>query len=435
LASIPENPPTIDEIYDISLISTNQTLINRVNKMSIDYSNQVLFLAGQSVGNMGGKNNSDMKPFFVSINVNLDKGIVLGTYPISFPDPQIPWNTSFADNATYNIFDFYKTANDFHFTGFSNVISNSVKKSVRNLNGDEYDSWYFTMKADDILVPKNSGPKIYSDYLYGAKNLFTLTDKILDVDLSNNVTMLGQVTNFVFPDIGNSTFKSKLTGGSDILLFKINSSGNVVWDRIIGGDQNETSIKGVKSSNGNYILATSTLSSISGFKKSQNFGKNDAWILGISNDGNILFEKDFGGFDQERPVDLYTSKDNNIYCAINSDSNKSGNRSSDFSGSNLTWLIKLSPIGELIWEKSFEGSPIKILESPNYDGKSILVSKNSIGNIVFQVIDSSGKSILTKEVVISNFKGFCDFKVTDGFLFMTYYNDFEIRLIKFKYQN
>jgi hypothetical protein len=82
-------------------------------------------------------------------------------------------------------------------------------------------------------------------------------------------------------------------GGFDILVIKIDGNGNVQWNKMFGGaaEDGETSFA-YETGNNNYII-TATPYGVGGDMPSSR--EYDAWILTLSADGNIVDKKTFGG--------------------------------------------------------------------------------------------------------------------------------------------
>ena len=74
--------------------------------------------------------------------------------------------------------------------------------------------------------------------------------------------------------------------GYDVLIMKLNSTGEVLWQRSIGGDGWQFADEVVIHPNGGYLLAGSNIDMING---------NDALLFYLDSDGNVLNEFYFGG--------------------------------------------------------------------------------------------------------------------------------------------
>ncbi|MGQ9620457.1 MAG: hypothetical protein ACUVTX_05665, partial [Bacteroidales bacterium] len=86
----------------------------------------------------------------------------------------------------------------------------------------------------------------------------------------------------VAPDDGYiiaGTTKSFGSGWRDILLFKIDNSGNIVWQKTFGGEYYDSAWSIIPANDGGYVVA--------GFNDFQEILDFDLWILKINEDGNI----------------------------------------------------------------------------------------------------------------------------------------------------
>jgi hypothetical protein len=85
-------------------------------------------------------------------------------------------------------------------------------------------------------------------------------------------------------------------GGYDIWVCRLDSEGSLVWERSYGGEETETVSKEnslLQTSDGGYIFFGHTKSDNGDI--SINHGENDAWLVKINSIGDIEFEKTYGG--------------------------------------------------------------------------------------------------------------------------------------------
>ena len=78
----------------------------------------------------------------------------------------------------------------------------------------------------------------------------------------------------------------KKTGGIDIWLLKLNASGDIIWQKAYGGDDDEEVYSIVATPDGGYIIGGNT--------KSFGAGAWDILLFKIDNSGNIIWQKTFG---------------------------------------------------------------------------------------------------------------------------------------------
>ena len=87
-----------------------------------------------------------------------------------------------------------------------------------------------------------------------------------------------------------------LKGGGDIWIVKFNASnGAIIWEQSYGGTEFDTSRGITKLENDYYAIAGSARSS--DIDLTTNYGANDAWLILIDESGNLEFEKNVGGSD------------------------------------------------------------------------------------------------------------------------------------------
>ena len=141
-------------------------------------------------------------------------------------------------------------------------------------------------------------------------------------------------------------------GGYDLWIVKINSGGNLQWQKSFGGSGLE-SIQSIKqTSDGGFILAATSISNdgdVSG-----NHGNFDFWIVKLDLNGNLQWQKSLGGTGNDQATCIETTSDGGYIVAGFSTSNNgdvSGNH-----GSQDFWIVKLSSSGNVQWQKSLGGS-------------------------------------------------------------------------------
>lgn len=82
-------------------------------------------------------------------------------------------------------------------------------------------------------------------------------------------------------------------GAADIWIIKINPQGELLWEKTIGGSSFDAGRSISKTQNGNFIIAGNSRSSDGSL--TVNKGQNDAWILKMDSEANILWQKSVGG--------------------------------------------------------------------------------------------------------------------------------------------
>ena len=154
-------------------------------------------------------------------------------------------------------------------------------------------------------------------------------------------------------------------GGEDVWAIKTDASGRLIWEQSFGSSGNERAFGVDLASDGGFYLAGH--SSASGGDVSENKGHNDFWIVKLDQNGSLVWEKSFGGSSNERALDIASTKNGNLIIAGHTNSTD-GDVSSPSKGNQDIWVIKLNDNGILLWEKVFGGSsldqPESIIELP-----------------------------------------------------------------------
>jgi len=143
-------------------------------------------------------------------------------------------------------------------------------------------------------------------------------------------------------------------GSYDFWVVKIASTGAIVWEKSYGGNEIDEARSIVKSGDGNYMIAGDTRSN--DVDVSNNKGAADLWLIKISPLGELLWEKTFGGTSFDVARDISATQDGGFLMAGSSRSNDED--VAENKGQNDAWALKVNSSGTLEWEASVGGSNI-----------------------------------------------------------------------------
>jgi hypothetical protein len=150
-------------------------------------------------------------------------------------------------------------------------------------------------------------------------------------------------------------------GGSDIWVVKLNSSGIIQWQKCFGGTNDESfnfdsnnirkilSIK--KTTDGGFVVSGVT-NSING-DITLNNGQNDLWVIKISSLGVLQWQKCFGGTGDDVATDILQTNDGGYVFTGFTNSN-SGDVSGNHGGTDI-WVVRVNSTGVIQWQKCFGG--------------------------------------------------------------------------------
>ena len=138
----------------------------------------------------------------------------------------------------------------------------------------------------------------------------------------------------------------------DAWVVKLSSSGSIEWKKSLGGSASDAATSIRQTSDGGYIIAGNTMSNngdVTG-----NHGMHDAWIVKLSADGNIVWQKTLGGPRNDMAYSVEQTFDGGYIVAGSSDS--AGGDVAFNHGQEDFWVVKLSSAGSIQWEHSYGGS-------------------------------------------------------------------------------
>ena len=203
----------------------------------------------------------------------------------------------------------------------------------------------------------------------------TEVETLLSISLtgSGNILVMGTSESIDGDVIGNH-------GNSDVLILELNTFGEILWQRCYGGSGYEGSSSGMpygssifQTSDGGFLFSTTTESNdgdvvglhaqypmLGQDNEPVYFG--DIWVVKINSVGDVVWQKCLGSNSIEGSHELIPTADGGIlvsgWTLLVSDGIQLGN-DGDVSGAHGDfdlWLVKLSPAGEILWQRSMGGS-------------------------------------------------------------------------------
>src|ERR1043165_2225707 len=141
-------------------------------------------------------------------------------------------------------------------------------------------------------------------------------------------------------------------GNADYWIVKCDSAGNIQWQRSYGGSSPDWARNINTTADGGYIVAGYSRSNNGDVIG--NHGDFDYWILKLNASGDILWQKSLGGSAFDNAYDAIETSDGNFVVAgftESTDGDASGNH-----GQQDFLIVKLNQYGNKIWTKVLGGS-------------------------------------------------------------------------------
>ena len=132
----------------------------------------------------------------------------------------------------------------------------------------------------------------------------------------------------------------KNIGEADFYIMKLDEKGNTLWNKIFFESNWDCAYSIIQTKDEGYI--------ISGYTWSKGVGKADAWVIKLNNKGDMVWNKTFGGYDNDIARSIIQTEDGD-YVIV-------GETQSKGAGEWDAWIIKIDEQGNIEWDKTIGGS-------------------------------------------------------------------------------
>lgn len=157
---------------------------------------------------------------------------------------------------------------------------------------------------------------------FGGNNLDYARDVIVTTD--GNFLIVGATSSYG-------------AGKFDVLVLKVDQRGQVVWYKTFGGSDDDSANCVVKAKDG-YLIA--------GWPRSTDTGKSDVYVVKIDENGNSLWQKTYGGLQDDIASCILVVEDGFIIA---------GSTMSIQEKARQAYLIRIDTMGKILWQKDYGG--------------------------------------------------------------------------------
>lgn len=217
-----------------------------------------------------------------------------------------------------------------------------LASSSSNLSGDKtvpsFGGWDYWLICID-----NAGNILWQTAYGGSGDDYARS--ILRVN-DNQYALVGHSTSGIS---GNKT--SDNYGEYDAWIVMVDSSGNALWDQSYGSTADDYGLELDLMFDGSFILSAESESD-AGFSKSEDgYGNFDLWLLKLDTAGNIIWDKTIGSDNDEWGIMTEVLNDSSIYIVSNTNSAPNIWKH-ETSTSDDIWILEVDADGQLKWEES-----------------------------------------------------------------------------------
>jgi hypothetical protein len=142
---------------------------------------------------------------------------------------------------------------------------------------------------------------------------------------------------------------------SYILCLDAVFSQEIEWQKTLGGSDWDELSSVQQTADGGYICGGYSGSNISGNKTENSFGFQDYWIIKLDSIGNIQWQKTIGGNSSDYLTSVQQIADGGYILGGYSNSNISGDKTENSNGGWDYWIVKTDPLGNIQWQNTIGG--------------------------------------------------------------------------------
>lgn len=217
-------------------------------------------------------------------------------------------------------------------------------------------------------------------------NVVSGSHKNSKTSTNNNSTKTNKHTSTSNPVTRNSYPKdTENYGEGDYWIIKLDKEGNIEWQKNYGG-KGDDHIRTLELSETGYFVGGESRSENSGNKTAKSEEGTDVWIIGLDKNGNEQFQKS------------YTFGNRDILMSLNTIWNSKGKETKGFLLGGYTqaegkkekddetfWMLHIDPNGEEVWRKHIEGESRKKEER--------LITAQMLGDGTYILAGTSAKEL------------------------------------------
>jgi len=158
-------------------------------------------------------------------------------------------------------------------------------------------------------------------------------------------------------------------GDGDAWVIKLDSDGNLIWNKLLGGSGYESSSSVQQTSDGGYTMLGNSNSSQNADVTAISHGVQDIWLVKLNATGTKLWDNLLGGSAAEITGNLIKTSDGGYALSGTSYSSQSGDVTGTNHGAPDIWIVKLSP------EATAGALPVSLLSfTASQQGESVVLN-------------------------------------------------------------
>jgi hypothetical protein len=154
----------------------------------------------------------------------------------------------------------------------------------------------------------------------------------------------------------------------------------MVWQKTYGGSLDDFANSIISTSDGNYMVSASSTSIDGDLSDQVHHGGKDCWLFKINSTGDLISQRTYGGSQSEGAEGILQTSDGGYVFSsmtLSNNGDVSGNH-----GLSDTWVVKTKANGDIAWQKCFGGrdGDVAIIKDIDASGKILLIGYTFSGD-------------------------------------------------------
>jgi len=133
-------------------------------------------------------------------------------------------------------------------------------------------------------------------------------------------------------------FTTSFSRKEDFYIVKVDESGTTLWEKAYGGPEHDAAFDIITTSDGNLA--------VTGYTYSYGIGGRNMWVMKLSQDGDIIWDVNFGKYYNDMGYALKETADGGFIVVGYTDVYSTQYR--------YMWMVRLDASGKFLWEKVFD---------------------------------------------------------------------------------
>jgi len=153
-------------------------------------------------------------------------------------------------------------------------------------------------------------------------------------------------------------------GAGDYWVIKMRANGSIAWQRTYGGSYMDVASSIRQLPGGGYIVAGYTMSNNNDVSGNHFEQTQDAWIIKLDENGNMVWQRCYGGTNSEFAYTIELAGNGFIFSGYARSQNGDVQQNK---GHQDVWIVKLKDNGEIEWQRTLGGA----MNEAAYDVKPV----------------------------------------------------------------